>query len=90
MDHWILAATQKLISFFTSEMEKYNLCTVAPAVLDFLDDLNNWYIRFNRSRLKGAFGDEEAHRSLSTLFEVMLNTCVMLASFIPFLTESIY
>lgn len=90
MDHWILAATHKLISFFTSEMEKYNLCTVAPAVLDFLDDLNNYYIRFNRSRLKGGFGDEEAHRSLSTLFEVMLNTSVMLASFIPFLTEAIY
>ena len=71
-------------------MDKYNLCTVAPAVLDFLQDLNNWYIRFNRTRLKGAFGDQEAYRSLSTLFRVMMDTAIMLASFMPFLTETIY
>ena len=71
-------------------MEKYRLYTVVPDLLKFLDNLMNWYIRFNRKRFKGEFGDKEANVSLNILFDVMLNTTIMLASFVPFITETIY
>ena len=71
-------------------MEKYRLYTVVPDLLKFLDNLMNWYIRFNRKRFKGDFGDKEAYVSLNILFEVMLNTTIMLASFVPYITETIY
>ena len=71
-------------------MEKYRLYTVVPDLLKFLDNLMNWYIRFNRKRFKGELGDKEAHVSLNILFEVMLNTTLMLASFVPYITETIY
>ena len=53
MDRWILAATQSLIAYVNQEMEGYRLYTVVPRLLKMVDDITNWYIRFNRARLKG-------------------------------------
>ncbi|KAK4541990.1 hypothetical protein LTR36_007190 [Oleoguttula mirabilis] len=56
MDRWILAATQSLLQFVNQEMEAYRLYTVVPRLLKMVDDVTNWYIRFNRNRLKGQSG----------------------------------
>nr|OQO24685.1 hypothetical protein B0A51_08864 [Rachicladosporium sp. CCFEE 5018] len=53
MDRWILAATQSLLQYVNAEMEAYRLYTVVPRLLKMVDNTTNWYIRFNRSRLKG-------------------------------------
>lgn len=53
MDRWILASTQSLLQFVNAEMEAYRLYTVVPRLLKMVDDVTNWYIRFNRNRLKG-------------------------------------
>lgn len=53
MDRWILAATQSLLQYVNAEMEGYRLYTVVPRLLKHIDDTTNWYIRFNRNRLKG-------------------------------------
>ncbi|KAK5133612.1 hypothetical protein LTR08_007560 [Meristemomyces frigidus] len=53
MDRWILASTQSLLEYVNAEMEAYRLYTVVPRLLKMVDDTTNWYIRFNRNRLKG-------------------------------------
>jgi isoleucyl-tRNA synthetase len=53
-----------------------------PSIVDFLDDLNNWYIRRSRRRFWEA--DKEA---FSTLFNVLVKTAQVLAPFAPFATE---
>ncbi|KAK4627338.1 Isoleucine--tRNA ligase, cytoplasmic [Fulvia fulva] len=53
MDRWVLAATQSLLQYVNQEMEAYRLYTVVPRLLKMVDDVTNWYIRFNRNRLKG-------------------------------------
>jgi isoleucyl-tRNA synthetase len=53
MDRWILAATQSLLQYVNQEMAGYRLYTVVPRLLKMVDDTTNWYIRFNRNRLKG-------------------------------------
>lgn len=53
MDRWILASTQSLLQYVNQEMESYRLYTVVPRLLKMVDDTTNWYIRFNRNRLKG-------------------------------------
>ena len=45
-------------------MTGYHLDRVATGLLSFLDDLTNWYIRFNRPRLKGEDGDAECYAAL--------------------------
>lgn len=53
MDRWVLAATQSLLQYVNQEMEGYRLYTVVPRLLKMVEDVTNWYIRFNRNRLKG-------------------------------------
>jgi isoleucyl-tRNA synthetase len=90
MDRWILASCQSLIKFIKEEMAAYRLYTVVPRLLQLIDLLTNWYVRFNRKRLKGENGVEDGVLALNTLFETLFTLCKTMASFTPFLTEHIY
>ncbi|KAK3372889.1 tRNA synthetases class I-domain-containing protein [Lasiosphaeria ovina] len=90
MDKWILASCQSLLEFVNAEMKGYRLYTVVPKLLGLIDDTTNWYIRFNRKRLKGENGVEDTLHALNTLFEVLYTMCRALAPFTPFLTDTIY
>jgi len=90
MDKWILSATQSLIKYVRAEMEAYKLYQVVKPLLSFLEKLSNWYVRLNRTRMKGEEGVVEQQRSLNVLFEVLINTNILMASITPFLTEFMY
>ncbi|KAK0461235.1 tRNA synthetases class I-domain-containing protein [Desarmillaria tabescens] len=90
MDRWILARCQSLIKLVTEEMAAYRLYTIIPRLLDLVDELTNWYIRFNRKRLKGENGVEDTLAALNTLFETLFTLCRTMSSYTPFLTENIY
>lgn len=36
-------------------MGRYKLYKVVPKLVDFLENLTNWYVRLNRNRLKGLY-----------------------------------
>ncbi|KAJ2013960.1 isoleucine--tRNA ligase [Coemansia sp. S680] len=90
MDRWMLASVQSLTKFVREEMAAYRLYTVVPRLLAMIDQLTNWYVRFNRRRLKGENGTEDAVDALNTLYEVLLTMCRLMAPFTPFLTENMY
>ncbi|KAF7950428.1 hypothetical protein EAE96_007713 [Botrytis aclada] len=90
MDRWILASCQSLLKFVNQEMAGYRLYTVVPRLLDLIDNTTNWYIRFNRRRLKGESGLNDTKHALNTLFEVLFTLTRGLAPFTPFLTDNIY
>jgi len=91
MDRWILAECQSLLQFVDKELgQYYKLYTVVPRLLELLENTTNWYIRFNRSRLKGSGGLEDTLAALNTLFEVLYVQIRALAPFIPFLTDTIF
>lgn len=58
----------------------YRLYTVFPRMLGLIDELTNWYIRFNRRRLKGEDGKEDAVAALNVLFETLLTLVRTLVS----------
>jgi len=92
-DIWISAATQGLIKFVHEEMKAYRLYTVMPALVTFVTQLTNWYVRLNRDRLKGLEGedaDAEAETGLQVLYDVLLDVTVIMAPFTPFITEYFY
>ena len=68
----------------------YRLYTVVPKLLDLIDTTTNWYIRFNRKRLKGELGVDDTLHALNTLFEVLFTLTRGLAPFTPFITDTIY
>lgn len=71
-------------------MVAYRLYTVVPRLLDLIDNTTNWYIRFNRKRLKGELGLDDTKHALNTLFEVLFTLVKGLAPFTPFITDTIY
>ena len=63
---------------------------MVPRLLELIDNTTNWYIRFNRKRLKGENGLNDTLHALNALFEVLFTLCRGLAPFTPFLTDHIY
>jgi len=90
MDRWILASCQSLLEFVNAEMAAYRLYTVVARLLELIDNTTNWYIRFNRRRLKGEAGKDDTLHSLNTLFEVLYTTVRGLAPFVPFISDNIF
>ena len=92
MDKWLMASIQSLVKFVHEEMQSYRLYTVVPRLLALIDNLTNWYIRFNRRRIKGDNeGDlEDTKKGLNTLAEALFILCRLMAPFTPFLADGIY
>lgn len=90
MDAWIIAALQNLIKFVREEMSAYRLYTVVPRLVDFIQQLTNWYVRLNRPRLKGSDGNDAAFVALSSLYEVLYALSKLMAPFTPFFSEYMY
>ncbi|KAJ6256290.1 hypothetical protein Dda_8787 [Drechslerella dactyloides] len=90
MDRWILASISSLLDFVNKEMAAYRLYTVVPRILEMIDNMTNWYIRFNRKRLKGEFGKEDTLHALNSLCEVLFTLVRGMAPFTPFITDNLY
>ncbi|MDH4467441.1 MAG: isoleucine--tRNA ligase [Bacteriovoracaceae bacterium] len=87
LDRWILSKLQTLINTVNTEMEQYHLYNVVPALLEFIDDLTNWYIRLNRRRFWSEETDTHAFLTLGHTLNT-LNT--LMAPFTPFLSEHLH
>jgi isoleucyl-tRNA synthetase len=59
-------------------------------MIEMIENTTNWYIRFNRKRLKGEYGKEDTLHALNSLFEVLFTIVRGMAPFVPFLTDNIY
>ncbi|KRX21881.1 Isoleucine--tRNA ligase, cytoplasmic [Trichinella nelsoni] len=90
MDRWILSFTYNLVAFVKEEMKAYRLYTVVPRLVKYVNMLTNWYVRMNRKRLKGDFGEEESLIALETLCQALLLLVRLMASFTPFITEMMW
>ncbi|WP_186648747.1 isoleucine--tRNA ligase [Fluviispira vulneris] len=82
LDKWILLRLNELVKNIDEAMNSYQIAKVAPTLIEFFDDLNNWYIR--RSRRRFWSSNKEAY---STLYEVLLQATQILAPFAPFTAE---
>ncbi|MEZ4238857.1 MAG: isoleucine--tRNA ligase [Myxococcota bacterium] len=94
IDRWVLSHLQSLIGAVDREMEEYRLYNVVPPVLQFIDDLTNWYIRSSRRRFWRPADSDEARAdkaaAYATLYEVLVTFARVLAPFLPFVSEVLY
>lgn len=91
MDKWILARLNTVITNISSSLDDFVVYDIYKEVLGFIEDLTNWYIKFNRMRLNGkkcTFNDQ--HMALSTLYKVLLEFSKVTAPLTPFLSETMY
>jgi isoleucyl-tRNA synthetase len=90
LDRWILSLLNNLIKAVDREMEQYNLYRVVPFLVDFIDNLTNWYIRRSRRRFWKSENDGDKELAYSTLYCVLIEFSKVMAPFLPFCTEAIY
>jgi isoleucyl-tRNA synthetase len=90
LDRWIVSLLSNIISSVNKEMEEYNLYRVVPLLVDFIDNLTNWYIRRSRRRFWKSENDSDKNAAYTTLYWVLSEFSKVMAPFLPFLTEAIY
>ncbi len=90
LDRWIISKTQTLLSITEKEMAEYHLNNVVPALLDFIEDLTNWYIRLNRKRFWDEKSTKDKESAYQTLYYVLFTMANVMAPFTPFLAELMY
>lgn len=90
LDQWLMSRLQTLKVNVVSEMEAYRLYNVVPKLFDFIEDLTNWYIRLNRSRVWGEEITADKIAAYSTLYTALFELSQVMAPFTPFLSEYLY
>lgn len=86
LDTYILSKLKQAVQSIQGALADYNLNQATQAAEDFLDVLNNWYIRRSRAR----FWDGTQPTAFNTLYTVLITLCKALAPLLPFLTEFMY
>ena len=90
LDRWIVSALDRLAGDVVSAMDSYDLQRAVHPLVQFLDDLTNWYIRRSRRRFWKSGDDADKASAYNTLHSVLLRLCRIAAPFVPFISEEIY
>ncbi len=90
IDRWILSLLQKLIQDVTMSMDAYDLSKAVSPLVDFVQQLTNWYIRRSRGRFWSEIESQDREEAFETLYTVLLTLSKVAAPFIPFLSEAVY
>jgi isoleucyl-tRNA synthetase len=89
-DTWILTKLTNLKLQVEQHMDQFHVNNAVVPLIDFVDDMTNWYAKIGRDRLKGKDGDIEQQISLSVLYTILYDYVLLLAPFAPFLSEHCY
>ncbi|MCK5005884.1 MAG: isoleucine--tRNA ligase [Spirochaetales bacterium] len=92
IDRWILSETQGLVQQVSEQLDLYDLQKGINPIVEFIDLLNNWYIRRSRRRFwrPESKNDVDKRQAYETLYSVLITLVQVAAPFIPFITEEIY
>jgi isoleucyl-tRNA synthetase len=85
LDRWALSEAHRTALEVDAALEDFDTARAGRALADYIDDLSNWYVR--RSRRRFWEGDPAA---LATLHECLYVLTLMLAPFVPFVTEKVW
>ncbi len=90
LDQWLLSELHALIKEVTEQMEDYNLTRATRPIIEFVDNLSNWYVRRSRRRFWKSENDSDKNEAYQTLHTVLVALAKLLAPFMPFLADEIY
>jgi isoleucyl-tRNA synthetase len=90
LDIWILSRLHELTATVTAGMDAYDIPGATKAILPFVDDASNWYVRRSRRRFWKSGDDADKQQAYKTLHFVLVRLSLVLAPFTPFLAEELY
>lgn len=89
MDKWIMVDISQTAQEIIHLMNSYDISASAKKIIQEIENIRNWYLKFNRDRLKGKWGVDEWVTSTSVLNWVIMNFITLIAPFTPFIAEEI-
>lgn len=90
IDRWILSLLQKLSHDVQFHMDAYDLSKAVAPIVEFIQQLTNWYIRRSRSRFWAEIQSQDREEAFATLYTALITLAKISAPFTPFLSEAIY
>ncbi|MBN2651841.1 MAG: isoleucine--tRNA ligase [Spirochaetales bacterium] len=90
LDAWIISEVEKLVGEVTEALDSYQLQKAISPINNFIDLLNNWYIRRSRRRFWKSGNDGDKQQAYQTLYYVLMSLVKTASPFMPFITEEIY
>ncbi|MCL2451905.1 isoleucine--tRNA ligase [Candidatus Saccharibacteria bacterium] len=89
LDIWIVSRYRQLRDHITRHMDEYNIPDAMSAILPFVDDLSNWFVRRSRRRFWKSEDDADKTQAYQTLHYALRHLSYVLAPFTPFLAEEL-
>ncbi|MCE1207699.1 MAG: isoleucine--tRNA ligase, partial [Spirochaetia bacterium] len=90
LDAWILSVCEKMVLEVTEGLEAYDMQAAIAPILEFIDSLNNWFIRRSRRRFWKSENDADKTEAYNTLYRVLKRLILVSAPVMPFITEAVY
>lgn len=90
LDQWLISRLNSLIELTNREMEAFRLYNTVPQLLNFVEELTNTYIRFNRRHFWQEGMPEDKRLAYETLYHALVTLSKVMAPFAPFLSDAIY
>jgi isoleucyl-tRNA synthetase len=88
LNSWIKFKTNVFVNELKNCYQKYTLDKIGLLVQNYVNDLNNVYIKLNRNDMKGKRGLIAQVYGLYTLYNVLKHVLLILAPILPFFTEA--
>ena len=90
IDKYILSKSKKLSESVYESLSNYDITESCALVFEFIDILNNWYIRRSRNRFWGKANTAEARSAYDTLFTALNILLKTSAPLIPLISEELF
>lgn len=90
LDRWILSCLEHTKIRIKEQMAAYDLSSIVPTAITFVDQLTNGYVRLNRERFWAPGLSEDKCQAYTTLTTVLMEFAQLLAPFAPFITEYVF
>lgn len=90
LDRYIISKCISTINAVELSMDRYDIIAATKYMEEFIEVLNNWYIRRSRERFWRSKKDQDKINAYNTLYSVIILICRAAAPLLPLITESIY
>jgi isoleucyl-tRNA synthetase len=90
LDKWILSAAETLVEKVSGALDAYDMSRSIDPIVEFIDLLNNWYIRRSRRRFWRSENDGDKAEAYGTLYSVLRTFSLVSAPFMPFTAEALW
>ncbi len=90
LDRWMISTVEELTNNMDNALDKYDIQSACSYLLDFMDSLNNWYIRRSRRRFWKSENDGDKKMAYDTLYKTLMTFVKLACPILPFISEEIY